>query len=712
MSHPALVRGPEDTAFFPEIDHDGRSSYSSPLADILSELRRKYVVAAAATSGPRMSLKGPSDQEEIGTSRANDSCTCHTVPVGREGRTRRFGGASFGREESLINLSSLTTSSSGVCADCGKKKPFDPIGEVVLLASTRKQKHFRHGKGALRVRSGLGPPNHAEALLHTTPHLRHLSPASMDMQGAGNLASSRGILSFVLPTPKASPNPTTASINALEPGQTLDYRSCLARDKANEKAALELANFLWILSHEMSLEDCLSVETKVFTSIFTLVHSQDNARRMAGVAALDALMDIPSADEEKKAIKFAGALSSALKAPQADYNFLAAVARALGRFVTRATNVDTVEAEATRALEWLRLERSDRRLSACLSLKALAVNAPTAFYTKTSTPRSTETIYAYGDSNEFLDNIIPVIRDPQPIVRACAADALSQCLKVLIDRTSQPPSLICYLTRLYNEMMQELVYDPSKKQSAKATRRTEAAQHGSLLQLASMLEYADDFMHPRFDPVCTAVMKFTKHPKAVIRLEVIRLIPRLARMSPDQFSRRLYLEESLTFLMDSAANPPQPRVGIDIRPAAYTSLGQLIVALNDPSKGVVYGAQDSPGLILVESEPTDEVPKPSLRIERRKKGIIYEKLGEIFGLVQLGLKRKSRSGASSKAIGADTKSSALNCGADLVEALGETAVPYISGLINDILDSGLSEDLIHCLHSIAVCVPAQSVSSG
>jgi hypothetical protein len=164
--------------------------------------------------------------------------------------------------------------------------------------------------------------------------------------------------------------------------------------------------------------------------------------------------------------------------------------------------------------------------------------------------------------------------------------------------------------------------------------------------------------------------------------------------------------------MDSAANPPQARVGIDIRPAAYTSLGQLIVALNDPNAGIVYGAQDLPGVILVESEPTDEEPKPSLRIERRKTGIIYEKLGDIFGLVRLGLKRKSRSGASSKAIGADTKSSALNCSADLVEALGKTADPYISGLINDILDSGLSEDLIHCLHSIAVCVPAQQVSSG
>ena len=46
---------------------------------------------------------------------------------------------------------------------------------------------------------------------------------------------------------------------------------------------------------------------------------------MAGLAAIDNLIDAPSADEEKKAIKFANTLSNGLRYAHGDYEFLAAV---------------------------------------------------------------------------------------------------------------------------------------------------------------------------------------------------------------------------------------------------------------------------------------------------------------------------------------------------------------------------------------------------
>jgi FKBP12-rapamycin complex-associated protein len=129
----------------------------------------------------------------------------------------------------------------------------------------------------------------------------------------------------------------------------------------------------------------------------------------------------------------------------------------------RATNVDFVESEITRALEWLRSDRSQRRyvnipsnrilysvvvsnsaylrLAACLTLKELAIHAPTAFYAKTSTS-------GHGGSNEFLDQIASVLSDPQPIVRTCAADALSQCLKILVDR--RHASLTAFLCQIHS----------------------------------------------------------------------------------------------------------------------------------------------------------------------------------------------------------------------------------------------------------------------
>lgn len=701
------VVGADDVSFFPEIP-DERSSYASPLTDILNDLRRKHVVAAAATTGPHMSLQ---DSEDNGDSSNTEICTCRAqsreaVQLGSSRRrtSSLFGGGAFGRVDSMKTLK-LEETASGVCSVCGKKGQFDPIGDFVL-ASGKNRFDRRASVDATRQPSvsALGPPAHAKALLQSTPHFRHLSPTSMDMQGIGNTSSSRGIFGLVLPASKPT---AVASTKAAEPGQILDYRTCLVRDKSNQQAAAELSSFLWVLAHEMSLEAYLDVENGLFTSIFALVHAHDTAKRMAGVAALDALMDTPSADEEKKAIKFAGALSSGLRAPQADYNFLSAVAEALGKLARRAANVDSVEAEVVRALEWLRMERSDRRLAACLILKELAMNSPTAFYSKTTSLRVGETSVGHGGSSEFLEYIFPVIRDPQPIVRACAADALSQCLKILLERMQI--SLTGALCKVYSAMMEGLnSYDSSKTkkgQSSQATQKAEAAQHGSLLVLACMIHYTGEFMLPRFDEVCTAVMKFTEHPKALVQLEVIRLIPRLAHRCPRVFGRRDYLEESLVFLMKSASSPTQPRVGLDFRPSAYTALGQFILAMKDPETGTVIGAEALPTM-KIRKNLNRKDSEPIHTIEVGKTGIIYDKLAGVFGLVRLGL-RRPRPGSSTRGISTDTRNAALNCGADLVEALGPTADPYILALINDIFESGLSEDLIHCLHAIAVSVPSQ-----
>lgn len=143
----------------------------------------------------------------------------------------------------------------------------------------------------------------------------------------------------------------------------IDYRKSLVRDRANQQAASELASLLFSLFHEMSLEDYGTVESEVFTSVFSLVHDTLKTNRMAGLAALDALIvvEAPSADEEKKGIKFANALSKGLQSAHGDFEFLSAVSKALGHMALRTANVDFVESEVQRALEWLRTERSDRR---------------------------------------------------------------------------------------------------------------------------------------------------------------------------------------------------------------------------------------------------------------------------------------------------------------------------------------------------------------
>lgn len=342
------------------------------------------------------------------------------------------------------------------------------------------------------------------------------------------------------------------------------------------------------------------------------------------------------------------------------------------------------------------------RLAACLSLKQLAINAPTTFHSKTS-----QSTLGQGGSNEFLDQIFQAIRDPQPIVRACAADALSQCLKIIVERRHF--SMTGLLCQVYFALIEGLDQDISRKKRPRhSVMAAEASQHGSLLVVSTMLAYTGDFMLPRYEELCRAVLAFQDHPKALIRLEVVRLLPRLANTNPKVFGRR-FLEDGLTFLIESASTPTAPRVGVDVRPSAYQSIGQLILAMMDDETGQVIGSLNAP-TIKISSDPNG--PVSGSIVELKAQGIVYEKLGDIFNLVKAGLKTSHDGpiGSPTSKVSDTTKTSlspVLHCAANLVAALGDLAKPYVSDLIDDMFRAGLSNDLIHCLQSIAQCVPDQ-----
>jgi serine/threonine-protein kinase mTOR len=331
------------------------------------------------------------------------------------------------------------------------------------------------------------------------------------------------------------------------------------------------------------------------------------------------------------------------------------------------------------------------RLAACLSLKEFAIHAPTTFHSKTS-----QSALDLGGSNEFLDHIFQAIRDPQPIVRTCAADALSQCLIILVERRHS--SLTGLLCQVYFALLEGLNVDTSRKQPWHAVAAAEASQHGSLLVVSSMIACTGDFMIPRFEEVCRAVLSFTESPKALVRLEIVRLIPRLAGRCPRVFGRR-YLDQSLAFLMECASTPMAPRVGVDIRPSAYTALGQMVLAMVDDETGQVIGGSNLPTIKIIDDPVNPEFG--GRIVELKPQGIIYEKLEDIFALLKVGLLQTTANGDSS------VLSPALNCGACLVTALGDLAKSYLPALIDEMFRAGLSNDLIKCLQSIAQFAPGQ-----
>lgn len=312
-------------------------------------------------------------------------------------------------------------------------------------------------------------------------------------------------------------------------------------------------------------------------------------------------------------------------------------------------------------------------------------------------------------SSVFLKQLFKAIHDEQPIVRTCAADTLYHCLTILVER--RQPSLTALLCQVHSSMMEGLSLKVDTASSESEERAAQAVRHGSLLVVSTVLSCTGEFMIPRFEEVCRAVLALS-HGSVVplLRLEVIRLIPRLASRCPHVFGRRRYLDESVSFLMESAVEAPTSAGVIDIRPSAFASLGQLMVAMTT-DRGEVIGGSDLPTLRIL-----DDTESQGRIVELRRQGIIFEKLDEIFTLVKAGLRisvsapgspvMRAKNSVSSATAKEDTVlRPALNCAASLVAALGNLAQPFLSDLIDEMFQAGLSHDLIQCLQSIAISVP-------
>jgi hypothetical protein len=168
-----------------------------------------------------------------------------------------------------------------------------------------QHQHHRRGR-AMAVGAGAGGkyfknPQHALHLLQDTPQFRFVSPQSTDMNGGsggigdGHHHFSRhyAMLQRVLLRQDKSKDytlmsggPSSKNSASLAATSGSDYHQTLVRERANQRAASELASLLWTLAHEMSLEGYGGVESQVLTAVFALVHdasSQEN--RMAGLAA-------------------------------------------------------------------------------------------------------------------------------------------------------------------------------------------------------------------------------------------------------------------------------------------------------------------------------------------------------------------------------------------------------------------------------------------
>ena len=203
-----------------------------------------------------------------------------------------------------------------------------------------------------------------------------------------------------------------------------------------------------------------------------------------------------------------------------------------------------VDAEEKAALESLQVERNeDRRFAAVLTLKELAKSSPTLLH-----PYITD----------IFEVIWVALRDPMFLIRESAAEAVGECVSILMARDPQTRNKL--FGRAYDEI------------DAGFQRHTVEAVHGSLLVLKVLLDKGGMFMHgPRYKEACERVLSYREHRDPLVRHQVVKMIPLLATYAPKEFCNG-YIHRSMSHLQGLLKSPKD-------RNDAFIAIGNIAEAV-------------------------------------------------------------------------------------------------------------------------------------
>jgi FKBP12-rapamycin complex-associated protein len=242
--------------------------------------------------------------------------------------------------------------------------------------------------------------------------------------------------------------------------------------------------------------------------ISQLIESSD---QVGGIYALNSLIDFRGDDAGQKTTRFASYIRTVMRGT--DHTAMVFAAKALGRLAKPGGTLtaEVVDAEVKVALEWLQMERQEnRRFAAVLILRELGKNSPTLMY-------------------QWIAQIFEVIwvglRDPKVLIRETAAEAISACFEIISPRDSQMRQL--WFGRVYDEILKGF------------NLTTNEAIHGSLLTMKELLDKSAMFMDDRkYKETVETVLKYREHRDALVRREVVLIIPILASYSPTEFATK------------------------------------------------------------------------------------------------------------------------------------------------------------------------------
>ncbi|KAJ8906325.1 hypothetical protein NDN08_002818 [Rhodosorus marinus] len=295
--------------------------------------------------------------------------------------------------------------------------------------------------------------------------------------------------------------------------------------------------------------------TNLMNKVSTLLQmnflsSADMNERLAGIAALDELIDLQGETYEAKVQRSSNGFRVILGKVW-DVETARQAAAALGH-LSRLGGVLTnrcIEDELARALERLRDNSkgtgSVTRAAAVMVLHQLAESAPSQ---------------VNANRNELVRTIWNPATDVKPEVREEAIKALGAFLNVVSHREATDATQVV-------ETLSKQIFEWLRSPTA-----TNEQVHGSLLALGALLKnpFSSDYLHPHFDSLCGLTLSFKASRDKYIRTAVAGVIALLASEEPRVFAEK-YLDSSFRFLAKLAQ-------GEDSN-SAFASIGILAAAV-------------------------------------------------------------------------------------------------------------------------------------
>ncbi|GAA5848144.1 hypothetical protein JCM3766R1_000463 [Sporobolomyces carnicolor] len=295
-------------------------------------------------------------------------------------------------------------------------------------------------------------------------------------------------------------------------------------DDVRLRASAELSNLVLASSRTLSAEAFNKTYAEIHARCFALVNSSDLQDKLAGITAIDKLVDVLGNDMSR-AIRLAASVQRAFPCP--DPLVMTLAAKVFARLAAQGGSqmAEHVDIQVKSCIEWLQGERIEsRRYAAVLVLRELTRSAPGL---------------VYDNVPDLLDNLWTVLRDPKVAIREAAAGALAGCLLIASQRDNQ-----------YRNDMFGMVYDQAQRGFK---YNTPEAIHGSLLGYKELFLEGKMFMHERYAEVCDQILSFKDHRDPLVRRAVVELIPTLASYNHADFAAH-YLHKTMLYLLGQLKN--------------------------------------------------------------------------------------------------------------------------------------------------------------